>query len=720
MMLISNSCAREIAARFISRSITGLSLFVFSLNLIAAEPAPQVKKQPQSVNDVVDRAQIIEYAAKIDQLVASQLRANKVQVNPKADDATLVRRLYLDIIGRIPTKDETLVYLHDDSADKHLELVEELLDSEGYVSHQFNYLADLLRIKGRLPNISGQPYVDFVKDSLRENKHYDQFVYEMLAAEGPAMKRGNGATGYYMRDFGMPEDNMSNTVRVFLGTRLECAQCHDHPFDKWTQRDYFEMVAFTGGVVERLGRDANPQIAELYNMVGGKKNNPELRRAVQRMSEPLTFAVEGSGTGLVRLPENYLGSNGESFEIVTAKTMFEKDSLVKIEIPASDQRNARNPSAIDGAKPIGSRAAYAKWLTSPQNPRFAQVIANRLWKRAMGIGLIEPVDDINDLTIPSNPALMEYLTELMVKLDFDMKQFMRVIHSSQIYQREVTKTDITDPGKYDFPGPVLRRMSGEQLWDSLLTLTVPDIDERQGYNRDFVRYFRVSTVYDLYDVVSKMSTQEIMGLAQQHVSNGLKPVNLPGYENKEPNPNAIRNASNAERKKIEARAAELRKQFVAAQKQRNSQAMKRINRERELLYTEMFDVFGRQSIDLVRASELPAPAPPGHLVRQFGQSDREQIENSNVEAAVPQVLSLMNGFIETRIAHQPFTVLMKNVSDEETVEDRIEAVFLTMLNRYPTKSEVLRWRVDAKKYPDEAPSDVIWVLANSNEFMFIR
>ena len=140
----------------------------------------------------------------------------------------------------------------------------------------------MLRVKSRLDGgVSGQPYIDFVKDSLAENQPFDEFVQEMLTAEGANLDEGNGAVGYYLRDRNMPEDNMSNTIRVFLGTRLECAQCHDHPFDDWTQRQYFEMVAFTGGMSYR---NADDNVKEFQKAINAADIPEKLRGKVSRLA----------------------------------------------------------------------------------------------------------------------------------------------------------------------------------------------------------------------------------------------------------------------------------------------------------------------------------------------------------------------------------------------------------------------------------------------------
>jgi hypothetical protein len=154
---------------------------------------------------------------------------------------------HLDIIGRIPTMQETQAFLQSTDKDKRAKLIDALLASEGYTQHMFHFWADLLRVQSRANGGQGEmtskPYLEHVKRRIRENMPYDAFVRELLTAQGKVWD--NPAIGYYMRDLGMPLDNLSNTTRVFLGTRIECAQCHNHPFDKWTQMQFYQMAAFT-------------------------------------------------------------------------------------------------------------------------------------------------------------------------------------------------------------------------------------------------------------------------------------------------------------------------------------------------------------------------------------------------------------------------------------------------------------------------------------------
>ncbi len=170
--------------------------------------------------------------SEIDKLIYENLENRRF--NSKTDDSTFVRRIYLDIAGRIPSITESETFIQSKETDKRKKLIKKLLSSDAYTSHNFNYWADVLRIKrtGQTKTTSAA-YSLWLKDSLRTNKSYQQMVTELLSSEGAVWD--NAAASYYLRDSGMPLDNTANTVRIFLGTRIECAQCHDHPFDDCTQ-----------------------------------------------------------------------------------------------------------------------------------------------------------------------------------------------------------------------------------------------------------------------------------------------------------------------------------------------------------------------------------------------------------------------------------------------------------------------------------------------------
>ena len=398
-------------------------------------------------------------AAAIDSLLESRWRELGIEPSPPLDDAQFVRRIHLELAGRIPTYDETTAFLADASSAKRDAMIESLLASPEYVSHFYNYWADVLRLTERPQrNLVFEPYLAYVKDSIRTNKPYDEWVREMLTADGRLWE--NPAVGFQLRDDGMPLPYVDNTVRVLLGTQIGCAQCHDHPFDQWTQHQFYELAAFTAGTKTRLsvgtrpgkpGKDPRPipppvvrTLVKEARETKGKKAGG-LIQFIQANATAVSF-VDAS----LRLPHDYQYDDAKPLEKVEQELLWGK-------VPAS-------VAHADG------REQFAAWMVARTNRQFARTIANRMWKQVMGVGIVEPVDDFRQENPPSDPELLEHLTTLVIGLDFDLREFIRVVVSTTAYQRRAVLHDPTSAEPFRFAGPALRRMTAEQLWDSIVAL----------------------------------------------------------------------------------------------------------------------------------------------------------------------------------------------------------------------------------------------------------
>jgi hypothetical protein len=435
---------------------------------VAAARLPEAvtKKPPRKVMDVarVDRGTrpAVEAAAgRIDALLEKHWQEHGVKPSRPLDDAGFARRVYLELAGRIPTHDELAAFLDTEDAGKRADLVDRLLESPDYVSHFYNFWADILRLQERPDkHLVFEPYLDYVKDSIRTNKPYDEWVHEMLTADGRPWE--NPAVGFQLRDEGMPLPYVDNTVRVFLGTQIGCAQCHDHPFDHWTQREFYELAAFTAGTRQRPGGDGQGRKDRKAEGGGGdvarafRQLQVENRERNQRNKAAVTQYLKANVTSVafadkkLLLPHDYQYDDAKPLAAVDRKVLWG-------DVPPAAQ-------AADG------RAQFAAWVISRDNRQFARTIANRLWKKVMGVGLVEPADDFKDDNPASDPVLLEQLTDEMLRLDFDLREFVRLLVSTETYGRRAVLHDTMSAAPFRFPGPALKRMTAEQLWDSILTL----------------------------------------------------------------------------------------------------------------------------------------------------------------------------------------------------------------------------------------------------------
>ena len=437
----------------------------------------------------------------IDQLITDQLKEKNLKANPKISDQTFLRRVYLDIVGRIPTAIEYSKFMSSDPSTRRVKTVDHLFNSQGYVSHSFNYWADTLRVTDFMKKSTGAPYKHWLKKSLEANQPYDKFVHEMLTAEGALFKPGNGAVGYYYRDFAMPLDNMSNTMQVFLATSMVCAQCHDHPYKKWSQMDFYKLAAFANGTF------VNQKHLDTGFTKGVKKSG--LKTNISDKTKSFRGYYQGtynSGFGKIKLPADYDYEDAKPNDIIEAGVPF--GPQVKINYDSDNGARKRIYSfkgdKHNQGKNVNGRKFLADWVTSPENPMFTKTIVNRLWDRMIGAPLVGNLTDMKESHLGVNPKLTEYLLTLMKTIKYDQKKFMRIIAKTQTYQ-SASSPDVS--GKYYFTGPVKKRLSAEQVWDSLLSL-------RNGNPDKSAVVPQYSKENMLYAAIDKMNLQEKVAYAK--------------------------------------------------------------------------------------------------------------------------------------------------------------------------------------------------------------
>jgi uncharacterized protein DUF1549/uncharacterized protein DUF1553 len=730
---------------------------------------------------------------KIDELVNAKLAKEKIQPNKPASDEVFVRRVYLDVAGRIPTLTETNDFLKSSDAGKRTKLIDKLLAGDGYVQNFYNYWADILRMKSQmvgggqsLPAFYG--YSKWLKDSLRDNKPYDEMVREVVTADGKSYE--NGAIGFYIRDYNMPLDNMAVTTQIFLGTSMVCAQCHNHPFDKWTQMDYYQMAAHTYGMTGSNGL-TNPLLAQAIYGGGSAKNKgnryggavskfplpegverKEIGRAMTEILRPLRYntVLDQTDKKVLALPHDY--------QYTDAKPKQRVQPL----IPASFSKDGN--IVKDGATPI---KAYAGWMTSKENPRFTTVIANRLWKKLMGQGIIEPVDEITDSTVPSNPQLMSFLEDTMKAGNYDMKAILRAILNSQAYQREAYTKDVELGEIYNFPGPLLRRMSAEQIWDSMVALYKPNADN-PSIETKVAAEIALRRIEWLDRALNSLSPQQLQActikVAQTQKTLALEvraaqeTMEAAAKAKDEAAIRAARRAIQSQRKRIDeavdavvydvgfkrfaelaregklsefSKDEEFTKEVTAVSKLKKQgedlgmdEALAILAKQRRARLTSQAKArftadAGRFEADeksekasltawenfrdtyMLRAADLRSPAPNGHFLREFGQSDRELVENSNDEASVSQALTLLNGKVFNNLMNR-YTVIARAMDKarKDGPEAVIDTVYLSLMSRKATPEEKALLKPIADNVDSTDRGDVLWTVLNTRQFFFIQ
>jgi hypothetical protein len=381
----------------------------------------------------------------IDRHIQSRLDADGIERVPQADDATFLRRAFLDLHGVIPSAEQAAQFLESRDPDKRSQLIEELLESQRFGEH----LGDVWRgyLISPLVNeqrVESDRFASWLSQRFNQNAGWDKIAFDLLTATG---KMEDNPAVTYLIEGRLPlgvTDLTDLSSRYFLGVRLNCAQCHDHPFVEWKQKDYWGMAAF----FTEIQTPGRPKVVYMV----GIKDDPRITFDTLKTSDMLD--------GFQSEPPTFLG--GEE-------------------------------SKADASEP--RRVQLARWITSAENPYFARAMVNRMWWHFFGRGIVNPVDDMHTGHAPSHPKLLELLSQQFAESGFDLKFLCRAILNSRTYQQ--TSRPGKDPQK---EAELFARMSPkvfspEQLYDSLVTSLgppgkAPGINARFGARHEFTGFFR--------------------------------------------------------------------------------------------------------------------------------------------------------------------------------------------------------------------------------------
>lgn len=444
---------------------------------------------------------VSSFSQEIDQLVGDELKRLDQQPRPVINDYTFCRRIYLDAIGRIPTIDELENFIANDEPEKRSRLIDELLNSKGYDSHWYNYWADLLRVKdvGDKLHHSGN-FSEWIKDAVRSNKSYKQMAHELINASGELYKPGNGAAGFYARE-PMPLDHLANSVKTFMGMSIECAQCHDHPYEDWTQQDFYKLAAFTSKThlrVDPLPKDEKETYAEDRRILKERDFDEWI---VYRESIRVKHAsIYGNGTGFMRLPHDYQYEDGEPHQVMVADVLF--GNMPKVSYQMTKEKLESLPKNQFGPG-INARKSMADWMTSEDNPMFTKATVNRLWHKVMGTELVGQLGGLTQESMGQHPALTEKLISIMKDSKYDTKVFLSALFNSRTYQSKALALSANPPA-YVLDGPVVRRLAAEVIVDSFLSLKTetPDKYVANEFRWDgFTHFYDKSREYTVKDFV---------------------------------------------------------------------------------------------------------------------------------------------------------------------------------------------------------------------------
>jgi hypothetical protein len=364
----------------------------------------------------------------IDSLVYEKLKQVKVLPSDVCTDSEFVRRLYLDLTGLPPQPEEVRAFLADPrpGKEKREALVDKLVGNPEYVEHWTSKWADLLQVNsGFLGPQGAQAYRDFIKKAIAGNMPYDQFCRAVLTASGSNMDNPAAAYWKILRD---PDEAMENTTHLFLAVRFNCNKCHDHPFERWTQDNYYYLEAYFARVTR----------SEDARFKGQKIGGTDVRPAL-----PLVEVIADR-------------PNGEAKHKRTGQ----------VAAPQFPFRHGDMPSPK-----LSRREQLARWITSKENPYFARSYVNRVWSYLLGVGLIEPVDDIRAGNPPTNPKLLDRLTKEFIDSGFNVQQLVKTICKSRTYEHSLYPNRWNADDETNYSHALARRLPAEVLYDTIHRVT---------------------------------------------------------------------------------------------------------------------------------------------------------------------------------------------------------------------------------------------------------
>ena len=662
----------------------------------------------------------IEAAAFLDDILRRENADTEVvSTNPIAD-AAFLRRATIDLIGRIPTVKEIKEY-DAWGDDRRYRLIKKLTAHPRFPDRWTIFMADMLRIRSNVAG--GNQLLAYINGSIEQEKPYDELVRELISASGRA--NSNPAVGYILGDDAQPMELAASTSQIFMGVRIGCAMCHDHPFDDWERKDFYDLAAFFGKTVKIQGRRNNRSV---YTTEGNKMTvlwPPEdVAAADERkpVKPRFPFQITNSKKSphyiqrfrTSRLAHSNKKSNAKKTASLDALLDAIEPSVGKTDGPVLKEAKMESKKLNVHADIYNSselRNQLAQLITDPKNDFFARAFVNRVWAELIGHGFVEPLDNFSDYNELHHPTTLDFLAQEFIASGYDFKTLVRIITLSDTYRRSAlpagTPITVREKSELNFTAAPIRRMLGEVLYDSIVIAGhLEDFKWSKGENNKLVtRDIRVPT-----------GEFKMVEAGQPKMQDQQPAMRNDGYDlesSLQINFNSILN------KKEQNELASMREKSDEQIKAEKMAAMQQEQQRKVMQYktetiTETVDDNPRFS----SAMRMATPAPPAHFLRVFGQPSRVGLGEFRDDAAsLRQQLMMLNG----RITHEASRVGTLEPLNRLLKKDQnlaIDWAYQEILTRLPSSEE----KIDARSIVNNTPegmADLRWALLNSNEFKFL-
>lgn len=691
------------------------------VTLTEKKPEP-VKRVAMPKNPPANASQAAAYLDDI--LMRENANEKNLFKAPSIDDMAFLRRATLDLIGRIPTMEE-FERFEKAGKDRRVKLVEELLTHERFSDRWTIFYADMLRIRSNLPG--GNSLLGYVNKSIEQSKPYDKMVHELISASG--RPNSNPAVGYILGDNAEPMELAAATSQIFLGVRLGCAMCHDHPFDDWQQKDFYDLAAFFGKTKRVQGRNNGMVYAtEGHEMM---VMWPPEDKAQDKPRRPVAPTFPFTLTEYEKKPHYLVRFEAQRKQAEAATPEKDKDAAIDALLDGIDTSPSKPKDPIlaeakrdskklnvhgDLYRTSELRDQLAGLVTSPRNGFFARAFVNRVWAELMGHGFVEPLDNFSDYTELRHATTLDYLAQEFIASGYELRSLIRIIMLSDAYQLGHAEGDLAiterERAEKNFTAAPMRRMLSEALYDSVVVAGhLSDYKWPAGANiKTIERQIRVPT--------GEMRMVED-GTPPPTMQPSMAPVRSDGYD-----------LESSLELDFDSLLSRQQKSDIASMKTKSDEqiqaekmaAMAREQNRTRMIYrteikTEKIDDNPRFS----SAMRMATPAPPAHFLRVFGQPTREGLGEFREDySSLRQQLMMLNGRLTNEAARVgPKEPIYKILQKDEG--KAIEWAYLEILTRKPDAIEVDRARtiLSCAPTPADGMADLRWALLNSHEFRYL-
>lgn len=735
----------------LSLGVMGWSVFdVQAKPPVAQKKIEKAPVDPKAEAAFREQAKKLTGGTELDKVLALENKERGIKADPMpvVEDLTFLRRVYCDLVGRIPTNEEAAAFEADKNPAKRNEIIDRLIADDRFVDRWTVFYADMFRLRAQADG--GGAALAWVHQSIADGMPHDEMSRRLITTNGKAGVAPEVA--FVLGDNADPMILAGVASQVFMGVRISCAQCHDHPFDVWTQENFYGFAAYFG----KTQRIENQFTRTIY----AKENErstvlwPPEGKAKADERKPMKPSFPFDTVAANETPEYIARLNA-----LRAKQKAEKDALLaKAGAKGSDvddlladaseneqkakgkkQDDAITKQAKQDAKDLNIKAGLyttSEWrmqladlVTSPRNRFFAKNLVNRAWADLIGRGIVDPIDDFSDNNPPSHPKTLDFVADEFVASGYDLRTLVRLIVSSQVYQRAhvygLAEQDQQELEK-SFLATPMRRMLSETLYDSIITAGhLFDVKHTPGKN--------MKTMWKLSQMVKPGTGRQGLALTAMKFEQKMA---MKGSATDEDDDAAagvdLEKGIEIDFGKVLAKAkeegtkVEVEEMRVMSKEEIEAERM-RAQMQTQRRGVDYIDRYVKATFDdnprFGSSLRMSSPAAPEHFLRVFGQTDREILGESRDHAPnMRQALMMLNGqLIHEASRVGEFEPMHAVLVEQKNLDGAIKLAYREVLTREPTANEIKEAKsiIAAQKDQFDGMADFRWILLNCNEFRFL-